>query len=165
MADPQKPLKTTGLSLHGQAVSMDDFPDEIVPLPPPNSVTITSAYADYVPAEDIDYTDLGSLNRELSSLRIRLHRIRIEVKEADRQVLRMKYAYEGKKKRILVGLSGGSAVEREAMADLMCEAEYTQVLVAQTVAKEISNHSRDLRGDLETLREISNNLRRQIDLT
>lgn len=164
MADPQKPIKTTGLSLYGQAVSMDEIPKDITPLLPPGQVTVISQYEDYVP-EDIDYTDLGALISELSKLRMRLHRLRIELKAAERTLLKKKYTYESKKKRILVALSGGSSVEREAMAELMCEQEYSEYLVAQAVAKEITNHNRDMKTDLETLREISNNLRRQIDLT
>jgi hypothetical protein len=164
MADPQKPLKTTALSLNGQAVTFDDIPKASVPLPSPGRVTIQSQYEKYMPDADVDYTDLSAVNREIQLLRMRLHAIRNELREAERQALRTKYAYESKKKRILIGLSGGSAVEREAMAELMAEEEYTQMLVAAAVAKEIINHNRDIRTELEALREISNNLRRQIDL-
>lgn len=165
MADPQKPTRTTGISSQGQAISLDRIPSEPAAFPIAGKITVTSQYADYVPDSEIDYTDLNAVNRELVSLRIRLHRIRIELKTAEREAVKTRYAYEAKKKRTLISLSGGSAPEREAMAELMCEEEYTAMLVANNVAKEIQSHSRDLRTELETLREISNNLRRIIDLT
>ena len=163
MADPQRPIKTTGIALNGQAITIDQFAENH-PLPIPASVTIKSQYEDYQPAEDVDYTDLSKVNREIQNLRIRLHRIRIEMKSAERMALKTKYAYDGQRKRILIGLSGGSAGEREAIAELLCEEAYGAFLVASSVAKEITQHSRDLRTELEALREISNNLRRQIDL-
>jgi ethanolamine utilization protein EutA (predicted chaperonin) len=164
MADPQNPLKTTGLALNGQLITVDQIPANPTPFPAQGQVTISSEYANYQPSPDVDYTDLSSVNRELQNLRIRLHRLRIELKNADRQALKTRYAYEARKKRTLISLSGGSAGEREAMAELLAESEYTEMLIASAVAKEITNHNRDIRTELETLREISNNLRRQIDL-
>jgi len=163
MADPQRPLKTTGLAMNGQAVTTDQF-DKTTPLPQPKDVSIVSQYERYQPSEDIDYSDLAAVNAELIALRIRSNRIRMEVKQAERQALKAKYIYESQKKRVLISLSGGSAGEREAMAELLCEEAYGDFLVTAMVAREITQHNRDLRTDLETLREISNNLRRLIDL-
>jgi hypothetical protein len=163
MADPQKPLKTTGLAMNGQAITSDKF-DKTTPLPQPKDVTIVSAYEKYQPSPDIDYSDLAKVNSELISLRIRSNHIRMELKEAERMALKAKYIYESQKKRVMISLSGGSAGEREAMAELLCEEAYGNFLVTTMVAKEVTQHNRDLRTDLETLREISNNLRRLIDL-
>lgn len=161
--EPQRPLRTTGLALNGQAITVDQF-GEPAKLPTPGEVTNVSQYGNYTPPEDVDYSDLSAVNREIQMLRMRLHRIRIELKEAERIASRYKYAYEAQKRRVMIALSGGSAGEREAMAELMCEEDYTKYLVASTVAKEITQHNRDIRTELEALREISNNLRRQIDL-
>lgn len=163
MADPQRPLKTTGLAMSGQAITSDQF-DRTTPLPQPKDVTVTSEYGMYQPSDDIDYTDLAKVNSELIALRIRSNRIRMELREAERMALKAKYIYESQKKRVMISLSGGSAGEREAMAELLCEEAYGNFLVTTMVAKEITQHNRDLRTDLETLREISNNLRRLIDL-
>lgn len=165
MAEPQQPLKTTGLALDGKAVKVDDFSEKPTSLPRAGTVTKLSVWEDYTPGSDIDYTDLQAVNSELSQLRLRLHEVRIALKNVERDVVAYKYAYEAQKKRYMVRLSGGSATEREAMAELLCEDLYTSFLVTQTVAKEISQHSRDMRNDLDALKEISNNLRRQIDLT
>ena len=162
MADPQNPVKVTGLALHGQQISMDTI--ERFKLPAPGIASITSAYDDYEPAEDVDYGDLRAVNKEIVDLRIRLHRIRKELKQADRMALKAKYSYEQDKKRVWIGISGGSDKSREAMAELLCEEAYSYYLVASTVAKEVMQHSRDIRTELDALKEISNNLRRQIDL-
>lgn len=163
MADPQKPLKTTGLAMNGQAITTDQF-NKTIPLPQPGNVTITSNYSQYLPSPDIDYSDLANVNGELIALRIRLNHIRMEMREAERMALKAKYVYESQKKRVIISLSGGSAGEREAMAELLCEEAYGNFLVSTMVAREVTQHNRDMRTDLETLREISNNLRRIIDL-
>jgi hypothetical protein len=162
MPDPQRPIRESSLALNGQNIKIDEI--KSFSLPPSNEVTITSKYENYIPAEDIDYTDLKSINSELSQLRIRLHYVRNELKIAERKATALKYQYDSKKKRLWIGITGGSDKSREAMAELMCEEEYSRYLVAATVAKEITQHSRDMRNDLDTLKEISNNLRRQIDL-
>jgi len=41
---------------------------------------------------------------------------------------------------------------------------YTEYLVADTLANELSDMSRVLRTELDALKEISNNQRRQIDI-
>ncbi|MNG31352.1 hypothetical protein D3C84_1171300 [compost metagenome] len=50
------------------------------------------------------------------------------------------------------------------MADMMCQDAYTEYLVAQTVADEMKDMSTTLRIELDALKEISNNQRRQIDI-
>lgn len=164
MAEPQQPLKTTGMALHGQHFMIDDIKPQ-PQFPQVNKVTIVSKWSDYEPATDIDYSDLSKVNHELIELRIRLHQVRKELRDAERAMTKTKWVYEGKKKRFLIGLSGGSEKAREAAAELMCEEEYSAYLVALNILKEIQQHSRDMRSDLDLLKEISNNLRRQIDLT
>jgi hypothetical protein len=164
MADPQKPVKTVGMALLGQALNMDEIKTQ-PSLPKAESVTIVSAWEMYQPSQDIDYTDLASINRELVQLRIRLNQIRIEMRKADRYSTQARWNYEGKKKRLLISLSGGTEKTREAAAELLCEEEYSNYLVALNVAKEIQQHNRDLRAELDLLKEVSNNLRRMIDLT
>lgn len=162
MADPQHPVKVTGLALNGQQINIDTL--KRFSLPAPSTVSIISEYEKYEPSTEIDYSDLAAVNRELIALRIRLNRIRMETRTAERAALKAKYSYEQDKKRIWIGISGGSDKSREAMAELLCEEAYSKFLVSTAVAKEITQHSRDLRTELDTLKEISNNLRRQIDL-
>jgi len=163
MAEPQRPLKTIGMTYEDKLLKFEDIP-EFVELPPQGRVTIISEVDGYQPETDIDYTDLSAVNMELQKLRIRLHRVRVELKRAERDTLRERYAYESQKKRTWIKLTGGTAGEREAMAELMCTEAYTRYLVAGQVAKELTQLNRDLRTDLDTLKEISNNLRRIVDL-
>lgn len=161
MAEPQRPSKSTGMALHGKPISIDDIKDQ----PGLKEGRIKSEYATYEPDESVDYGDLSSVNKELVSLLIRLNRIRKELRSAERETARLRWEYEGKKKRMLIGMSGGTEKTREAAAELMCESEYSAYLVAAAVSKEISQHNRDLRSELDLLKEVSNNLRRIIDLT
>jgi hypothetical protein len=72
--------------------------------------------------------------------------------------------YEQEKKRIWIQLSGGSEKTREAMAEIMTQDAYTEFLVANVIADEMAEMSRVLRTELDALKEISNNQRRQIDI-
>ncbi len=162
MADPQRPTKTVGMALNGQQMTTEQVPSQAL-LPKAESIISKSQFYDYEPAT-IDYTDLSAINRELNDLRTRLHRIRKEMQNADRIALSKKYNYESQKKRIMISLTGSSVAEREAMAELLCEEAYTEMLVAQQVSKELTQHNRDLRTELDSLREISMNNRRVIDL-
>lgn len=160
MAEPQKPSKSTGMASNGKPISIDDIKAQ----PMLKEGNIKSEYATYEPDESVDYSDLSSVNKELTKLLIRFNRIRKEMRSAEREAARLRWDYEGKKKRILIGLSGGTEKTREAAAELMCEEEYSLYLVASAVAKEIAQHNRDLRAELDLLKEVSNNLRRIVDL-
>lgn len=162
MADPQLPVKTSGLAFQGQQINVDNL--KRFPLPAAGSVTIVSQYESYEPDIDVDYSDLSAVNKEISMLRLRLHKIRKELRIAARKAMQARYVYEQEKKRTWIGISGGSDKSREAMAELLCEERYSAYLVASVVEKEIIQHSRDIRTELDALKEISNNLRRQIDL-
>lgn len=164
MADPQRPVKEIGLALNGQRINTDDIPAAAPSLPNPASVSVVSEFEDYEPPTDIDYSDLSAINTEISKLRMRLHRIRKELKQSERAALKAKYTYEAAKKRTWISITGGSDKSREAMAELLCEKEYSVYLVTAAISKEITQHSRDIRTDLDALKELSNNLRRQIDL-
>jgi hypothetical protein len=125
---------------------------------------INPRHMDYEPDTDIDFADLQNINREIVNLRIRLHQVRNDYKNAKRVATHLKYVYESKKKFIWIQLSGGSDKTRESMAEMMCQDEYTEFLVAQTVADEMKDMSTTLRIELDALKEISNNQRRQIDI-
>lgn len=163
LAAPQLPTSTAvGLAYQGQPVEIGSLkPGKF---PTPGAVSVISEYQDYVPDIDVDLTDLSQLNMEISKLRVRLHRIRIELRVAKRKALEKKFVYDSARKRCLIGISGSSSTQRDALADLMVEQEYTDYLVANAVADEIYQNSRDLRTELDALRELSNNQRRQIEI-
>jgi hypothetical protein len=163
MTEPQNPIVTTGMALAGKPLLLTDIPETPVALRV-ISTTASATFSNYMPPEDIDYGDLVSINRELVQLRIRLNTVRQELRTAEREVIRTKHAYNALKRRTLIGLSGGTEKSREAAAELLSEREYTDFLVADSIAKELTQHNRDLRIELDALKELSNNLRRLIDL-
>lgn len=161
MAEPQNPVKTTGLAMNGQPLLTDDLIKPSRPLPSPGGVVKISRNAEPVPpAVDIDYTDFKRLNDELVVLRNKFYLIRKDLSEAERAVVRTKWAYEGAKKRYMIQISGGTEKTRESAAELLAEAEYGDWLVAQQVAKEIATYHRDLKAELDLLKDLGNNLRR-----
>lgn len=162
MVEPQLPVNTAKIAYKGKPVNITELENRHS-LPKAEDVTIVSEFRNYEP-ETIDMSDLSSINKEIALLRIRIHKIRKELDKANRISQQAKYQYEQEKKRILIGLSGGSDKQREAVAELMAEELLTKSIVSQAVHQEIVNHSRDIRYELEALREMSNNLRKQIDI-
>ena len=163
MAEPQLPVNASNLAFQGQRVNLEDYP-KVTSFPNVSAVSIVSKYDDYEPDVTVDLTDLANINKEITNLRIRLHGIRKELKIAERFHLKHKYAYESEKKRIWIGITGGSDKSREALAEVMKEELYSNFKVAEAVAKELSQHNRDMRMELDALKELSNNQRRQIDI-
>lgn len=167
MAEPQMPVNTVSIAYRGQKVDMEQYPPR-QGLPKSadvqNKYGIQGRHMDYEPDTSIDFTDLQNINKEIVNLRIRLHQVRNDYKKAKRVATHLKYVYESEKKFIWIQLSGGSDKTRESMADMMCQDAYTEYLVAQTVADEMKDMSTTLRIELDALKEISNNQRRQIDI-
>lgn len=166
MAEPQLPVNTVSIAYRGQKIDMEQYPPR-KGLPQSSEVQgkygVNGRHIDYEPT-DIDFTDLQNINKELVNLRIRLHQTRNDYKKAKRVATHLKYVYESEKKFIWIQLSGGSDKTRESMAEMMCQDAYTEFLVAQTIADEMKDMSAALRVELDALKEISNNQRRQIDI-
>lgn len=167
MAEPQMPVNTVSIAFKGQKVDMEKYPPR---KGLPKSADIQAKYKmqtrhmDYEPDTSIDFTDLQNINNEILHLRIRLHQVRNDYKQAKRVATHLKYVYENEKKFIWIQLSGGSDKTREGLAEMMCQDAYTEYLVAQTIADEMKDMSTTLRIELDALKEISNNQRRQIDI-
>lgn len=165
MPDPQLPIKTTNLAFNGKSILVDEVVKDTLVLPNPGAVVGLSNAEKDPTSEQIDYTDLATVNSQLVALRNQFFLSRKDLKAANRAVVRTKWAYEGAKKRNIIQISGGTEKTREAAAELMSEKEYGDFLVAQQVAKEVESYHRDLKAELDLLKEISNNLRRLIDLS
>lgn len=167
MAEPQMPVNTVDIAYRGQKVDLENYPEKSGL---PKAVNIQQQYKvptrniDYEPDAEVDFSDLANINRELTNLRIRIHQVRNDYKTAKRVATHLKYVYEQGKKRSWIQLSGGTEKTREAIAEIMNQDAYTEYLVADTLANELSDMSRVLRTELDALKEISNNQRRQIDI-
>lgn len=106
-----------------------------------------------------DYGDLEAINRDLLRLRVRMNRIRREMRAAGRRAVEAKLNYQRALRRALVQQSGGSAESRKAQAELLCEELETASIMAQQVADEYVTLFRAARDDVENAKTVAYNLR------
>jgi hypothetical protein len=108
---------------------------------------------------DVDYSDLEALNRDLQRQRIRMNRIRRQMRVAGREALEAKLTYQRQLRRALVQQTGGSAESRKASAELQCEELEADMAMKAQVADEYSTLFRSIRDDIENAKVVSYNLR------
>lgn len=108
---------------------------------------------------DVDYGDLASLNRDLLRLRVRMNRIRREMRRAAREATEAKLGYHRAFRRALVQQTGGSAESRKANAELQCEQLEADMVMRQQVADEYNTLFRSVRDDVENAKVVAYNLR------
>jgi hypothetical protein len=107
----------------------------------------------------VDYSDLAALNRDLQKLRIRMARIRREMRRAAREATEAKLSYQRALRRALVQQSGGSAESRKANAELLCEDLEADMVMKSQVADEYNTLFRSVRDDVENAKVVAYNLR------
>jgi hypothetical protein len=110
-------------------------------------------------ADSIDYSDLSSLNKDLQKLRIRMSRIRREMRRAGREATEAKLNYHRSLRRALVQQTGGSAESRKASAELLCEDLEAETVIKAQVADEYNTLFRSVRDDVENAKVVAYNLR------
>lgn len=113
---------------------------------------------------DVDYGDLHSLNADLLRLRVRMNRIRREMRRAAREATEAKLAYHRAFRRALVQQTGGSAESRKANAELLCEQLEAEMVMKQQVADEYNTLFRSVRDDVENAKVVAYNLRAMMTL-
>jgi hypothetical protein len=114
--------------------------------------------------EDIDYSDLDAVNKDLLRLRIRLNRVRRAMRQASREAVEAKLAYHRALRRALVQQSGGTAETRRATAELLCEDLEADMVMKLQVADEFVSVFRAVRDDVENAKTVAYNLRALINL-
>lgn len=107
----------------------------------------------------IDYSDLEALNSDLKRLRVRMNRIRRQLRAASRAAIEAKLTYNRALRRALVQQSGGSAEMRKAAAELSCEDLEAEMVMTQQVADEYNTLFRSVRDDIENAKVVAYNLR------
>lgn len=107
----------------------------------------------------VDYSDLVALNRDLQKLRIRMAKIRREMRRSAREATEAKLTYQRALRRALVQQSGGSAESRKASAELMCEDLEADMVMKLQVADEYNTLFRSVRDDVENAKVVAYNLR------
>jgi hypothetical protein len=108
---------------------------------------------------EVDYSDLYALNRDLNKLRVRMARVRREMRRAGREALEAKLRYQRALRRALVQQTGGSAESRKASAELLCEELEADMAMRAQVADEFSTLFRSVRDDIENAKVVAYNLR------
>lgn len=107
----------------------------------------------------VDYSDLTALNKDLQRLRIRMAKIRREMRRAAREATEAKLLYQRALRRALVQQSGGSAESRKASAELLCEDLEADMVMKAQIAEEYNTLFRSVRDDVENAKVVAYNLR------
>ncbi len=133
-------------------------------IPPPNELpdwadTASQDAGDIQEDATVDYQDLNEVSRELTRLRIRMHRIRREQRRVQREAVEAKLVYQRQLRRALVQQSGGSAEMRKASAELLCEDLEADMVMKAQVADEYNSLFRTVRDDIDNVKTISYNVR------
>lgn len=150
----------TPIAANGKIINNNDYGDPS-PFPEwPNSIGDDQ----FIPDEELDFSDLSNLNREINRARSRSFRVKNALTVARREETEAQETYRRSYNRALIGLSGGSVETRKANAEVQTEELYSDVLVSQTVVKELTNLSYTVSRDLDTLKTISDNLRKQLTI-
>lgn len=114
--------------------------------------------------DQVDYQDLAALNRELQRLRVRMGKIRREMRNSGREAVEAKLTYQRALRRALVQQSGGTAEMRKANAELQCEELEANMAMKTQVAEEYVTLFRSVRDDIENAKVVAYNLRALMNL-
>lgn len=157
---PAKP-RSAGVALAGRPVTLEEF-DTPKAFPSWPNANVDDEYIPYV--QESDYTDLSLLNRDINRTRAMSFRVKNAVAEARREEVEAGDRYRKALNRQLIGLSGGTAEQRKAIAEVLTEDLNTEYLVAETIVKEQISLSYTISRDLETLKTLADNLRKQMSI-
>lgn len=159
-SEKAEPKQSSGIAYGGRPVQIDlDAPDPSFPSWPQASQDEM-----YCPDEEVDYTDISTLNRDINRTRSMVFRVKNRLQDARRVETEASDKYRRALNKQMIGLSGGTVDKRKAIAEFATEDLYTELLVAQTVVKDLVNQSYTLSRDLDALKTLSDNLRKQMSI-
>ncbi|MBC9704524.1 MAG: hypothetical protein H9W81_06025 [Enterococcus sp.] len=104
------------------------------------------------------------LNRQINRTRAMVFRIKNRLQDARHEEAEASDIYRRALNRQMVGLSGGTVDKRKAIAEIATEDLYTNVVVAEAVVKDLVNQSYTLSRDLDALKTLADNLRKQMSI-
>lgn len=160
--DEKKPAarKRSGLAMGGKPIDVTDhnssspFPSWPLGIPDDN----------YVPHDEADYSDLSKLNRDINHTRAMSFRVKNRLAIARHHETEIGDKYRRAYNRQIISISGGTEAQRKAQAEINTEDTYSEYLVAQAVVKDLTNLSYAVSRDLDTLKTLSDNLRKQMSI-
>lgn len=157
---PKKTRGSNSLAYSGTSVNLNNAPSMSHNYTWPNE-TIEDQY---IPQEIDDFTDLNAATRELLRLRVLLHRVRRQLDDARRSEAEAFAAQKNHYNREFILTSGGTEALRRAYAEIKNEQYMTRLIVAQAVAKEKMELSRTIGKEIEALKTICDNIRKQMSI-
>lgn len=111
-----------------------------------------------------DAADLQDVTKNLLLARRRLYYVTQMLSTAERKATEAKYEWKAALNRKLLSVSGGTEKERLALAELSVEQEYSAYLAAEQQSQDALNLLRAIRTELDTLQNISYNIRAQMQI-
>lgn len=160
--DEKKPAarKRSGLAMGGKPIDINDY-NEPAPFP-----SWPTGMPDdlYVPQEEADYYDLSKINKDINHARAMSFRVKNRLALARHHETEIGDKYRRAYNRQIISISGGTEAQRKAQAEINTEDIYSDYLVAQAVVKDLTNLSYAVSRDLDTLKTLSDNLRKQMSI-
>lgn len=152
--------KRSGLAMGGKPIDINDTSE---PTPFPSWPTGLPDDA-YIPQEEADYDDLSKINHDINRARAMSYRVKNRLALARHHETEVGDTYRRAYNRQIISISGGTEAQRKAQAEINTEDIYSEYLVAQAVVKDLTNLSYAVSRDLDTLKTLSDNLRKQMSI-
>jgi hypothetical protein len=112
----------------------------------------------------VDFSALSEVNHAINQVKLKRAVVNRRLKVARKTAASAKYFWERAKRRQLIASSATSDKMRQAMAEIYTEELETEYIVASTEEEELKSLLRNLVKESEDLKELSYNIRREIDL-
>lgn len=120
-----------------------------------------SVFAD---ATASDHDDLLRINHQLDADRLALFKLSSAIRKAEREELRAKARYECEYNRAYMMSEAKPDSARKSMAEMQTEKWKNKWAVARQLTRELVRTSQDISNDLDTLKVLSYNMRKEMDL-
>lgn len=111
-----------------------------------------------------DSADLRNVMHSILISRRRLFQVTKILQQAQRAAVEAKYEWKSAFNRKLLALSGGTEKERVALAEISVEQEYGAYIAAEQAADDALNLLRAIRTELDSLQNMSYNIRAQMQI-
>lgn len=161
MPDPQ----TAKVAVDGKKVNLEDLPP-FTEFKKKEMTLEEKETAEWLyNSENItDFSKLREINQAINQVKIKKAHVNRKLKISRSRSAAAKYYYERAKRRQIVTVSGSSDRVRVAMAEIYTEELETDYIVASTEEEELKSLLRNLTKEAEDLRELSYNIRRELDI-
>ena len=139
----------------------------------PNVVNPFPLEDDYVPESILemqnngqigDYNDMVAINKSIDQVRLAMFKINEKLRIAEEKVSLSKVEYERKYNReYLLADTAKTSEVRRTIAQIKTEKYENKMLVRQEVVKELVRRTRLMASELEALKTLSYNVRKEMD--